>query len=49
MKKTPVVTGTINLTQVAIVSGLTEGEWVATGTTTGQPLLEGIPIKQATR
>ena len=49
LKKTPVVTGTINLTQVAIVSGLTEGEWVATGTTTGQPLLEGIPIKQATR
>jgi HlyD family secretion protein len=49
LKKTPVVTGTINLTQVSIVSGLAEGEWVATGTTTGQPLLEGIPIKKAAR
>ncbi|MDE3187421.1 MAG: efflux RND transporter periplasmic adaptor subunit [Acidobacteriota bacterium] len=43
--KTPVVTGTLNLTQVAIVSGLNEGDKVATGTTSGQPLQEGIPIK----
>ncbi len=45
LKRTPVVTGTINLTQVAIISGLTEGDTVATGTTTGQPLQEGLPIK----
>jgi HlyD family secretion protein len=45
LKRTSVVTGSINLTQVAIVSGLNEGDWVATGTTSGQPLQEGIPIK----
>jgi HlyD family secretion protein len=43
--RTPVTTGVINLTQVAILSGLKEGDWVATGTTNGQPLQEGIPIK----
>jgi HlyD family secretion protein len=43
--RTPVTTGTINLTQVAILSGLNAGEWVATGTVNGQPLQEGIPIK----
>ncbi len=44
LKKTFVVTGAINLAQVAIVSGLKDGDWVATGTTTGQPLQEGVPI-----
>ncbi|MGA2219884.1 MAG: efflux RND transporter periplasmic adaptor subunit [Terracidiphilus sp.] len=44
--RTPVTTGAINLTQVAITSGLNEGDWVATGSTTGQPLVEGIPIKK---
>jgi HlyD family secretion protein len=43
--RTPVTTGTINLTQVAILSGLKEGDTVATGTANGQPLQEGIPIK----
>jgi HlyD family secretion protein len=43
--RTAVTTGTINLTQVAILSGLNEGDWVATGTTNGQPLHEGIPVK----
>ncbi len=43
--RTDVTTGTINLTQVAILSGLREGESVAVGTTNGQPLQEGIPIK----
>jgi HlyD family secretion protein len=46
LKKTFVVTGTINISQVAIVSGLKSGDWVATGTATGQPLQEGIPIKR---
>ncbi len=45
LRKTPVVTGALNLTQVAILSGLKEGEIVATGTTSGQPLQEGMPIK----
>ncbi|MDE3202410.1 MAG: efflux RND transporter periplasmic adaptor subunit [Acidobacteriota bacterium] len=43
--RTPVETGTINLTQVAIVSGLKAGDTVATGTITGQPLQSGIPVK----
>jgi HlyD family secretion protein len=46
LKKTFVVTGALNLTQVAIVSGLKSGDWVATGTTNGLPLQEGIPIKR---
>jgi HlyD family secretion protein len=45
LKRAFVVTGTINLTQVAILSGLQEGDLVATGTSSGQPLQEGIPIK----
>jgi HlyD family secretion protein len=44
--RTPVTIGTINLTQVAILSGLNEGEWVATGTTNGQPLQESVVIKR---
>ena len=43
--RTFVTTGTINLTQVAILSGLEEGDLVATGTVNGQPLQEGVPIK----
>jgi HlyD family secretion protein len=46
LKKTYVVTGSINISQVAITSGLKDGEWVATGTATGQPLQEGVPIQR---
>jgi HlyD family secretion protein len=46
LKKTFVVTGALNLTQVAVVSGLKSGDWVATGTATGLPLQEGVPIKR---
>jgi HlyD family secretion protein len=46
LKKTYVVTGAINISQVAIKSGLKDGEWVATGTATGQPLQEGVPIQK---
>ena len=46
LRRTPVVTGTISLTQVAILSGLNVGDWVATGTISGQPLQEGAPIKE---
>jgi HlyD family secretion protein len=45
LQRTYVTTGTINLTQVAILSGLNDGDTVAVGTTNGQPLQEGIPIK----
>ena len=45
LQKTYVTTGTINLTQVAILSGLVNGDQVATGTLSGQPLQEGVPIK----
>jgi HlyD family secretion protein len=45
LKRTPVVIGKYNLTQVAILSGLNEGDWVATGTSNGTPLQEGVPIK----
>ncbi len=45
LQRTPVTTGTINLTQVAILSGLKEGDQVATVSISGQPLQEGIPIK----
>ncbi len=43
--KTPVTIGTLNLTQVAILSGLEEGDQVATGTVSGMPLREGVPVK----
>jgi HlyD family secretion protein len=43
--RTPVTTGIVNLTRVAILSGLNEGDWVATGTLSGQPLQEDVPIK----
>jgi HlyD family secretion protein len=43
--RTPVTTGTANLTQASILSGLKEGDWVASGTTNGQPLQVDVPIK----
>jgi HlyD family secretion protein len=43
--RTTVVTSITNLTRVAILSGLNEGDWVATGTLSGQPLQEGVPVK----
>ncbi|HME59124.1 MAG TPA: efflux RND transporter periplasmic adaptor subunit [Terracidiphilus sp.] len=45
LQRTYVTIGTINLTQVAILSGLDEGDIVATGSEYGQPLQEGIPVK----
>jgi HlyD family secretion protein len=43
--RTQVTTGTYNLTRQAILSGLKEGDWVATGSISGQPLQEGVPVK----
>jgi HlyD family secretion protein len=45
LQRTPVVTGAFNITQVAILSGLQQGDWVATGTSNGLPLQEGVSIK----
>lgn len=45
LQRTPVEPGTTNLTEAAILSGLREGDWVATGSINGQPLQEGVPIK----
>lgn len=43
--RTPVTTGVFNLTREAVLSGLKEGDWVATGSMNGQQLQEGVPIK----
>ena len=45
LKRTPVTYGTMNLNQVAILTGLNAGDWVATGSISGQPLQEGVPIR----
>ncbi len=46
LQRVPITIGTPNLTQVPIVSGLNDGDMVATGTVSGEPLQEGIPIKE---
>jgi HlyD family secretion protein len=46
LKRVAVTIGPPNLTQVPILSGLQDGDVVATGAVTGQPLQEGVPIKE---
>jgi HlyD family secretion protein len=46
LKRVPITIGAPNLTQVPILSGLKDGDIVATGTTSDLPLQEGIPIKE---
>jgi HlyD family secretion protein len=46
IRRRNVTTGAINLTQVQILSGLAEGDVVALGTTNGEPLAEGVPIRE---
>lgn len=46
LKRTPVTTGTYTTMQEEILSGLNEGDWVATGTPSGQPLQQNMPIKE---
>jgi HlyD family secretion protein len=46
LKRVNITIGSANLTQVPILSGLKDGDSVAIGTTNGQPLQEGIPIKE---
>lgn len=45
LHRTTVTYGTMNLNQVAIISGINPGDWVATGSISGQPLQEGVPIR----
>jgi HlyD family secretion protein len=47
--RTPVTVGTPNLVLAPILSGLKDGDIVATGTTNGLPLQEGVPIKVVVR
>ncbi|HTH41628.1 MAG TPA: efflux RND transporter periplasmic adaptor subunit [Terracidiphilus sp.] len=49
LERTNVVTGIVNLTRVAILSGLKDGDQVATGTLSTQPLQDGVPIKVVPR
>jgi HlyD family secretion protein len=43
--RTPVTTGMFNLTQEQILSGLSAGDWVATGSPSGTPLQDGMEVK----
>jgi HlyD family secretion protein len=45
LERTPVTTGALNLTEVAIASGLNEGDIVATGAISGVALRDGVPVK----
>ena len=45
LARTPVAKGAISLTQVAITSGLKDGDVVATGSLNGLPLEDGIQVK----
>jgi HlyD family secretion protein len=45
IRRKDVKTGAINLAYEQILSGLNEGDEVALGTTNGEPLAEGVPIR----
>jgi HlyD family secretion protein len=45
LRRTPVTYGAMNLNQVAILSGINAGDWIGTGSISGQPLQEGLPIR----
>jgi HlyD family secretion protein len=45
LRREPVTVGALNLTLVQILSGIKEHTVVALGTTNGQPIVEGVPIR----
>ncbi|HEY1807028.1 MAG TPA: efflux RND transporter periplasmic adaptor subunit [Acidobacteriaceae bacterium] len=45
LHRVPVTVGTVNLSDVQIVSGLQAGQTVALNTTNGQPLSDGVPVR----
>jgi HlyD family secretion protein len=45
LRRAPVKTGIITLTAIQIVDGLREGQTVALGTSNGQPIVDGVPVK----
>jgi HlyD family secretion protein len=45
LRRTPVKTGIITLTAIQIVDGLRDGQTVALGTSNGQPIVDGVPVK----
>jgi HlyD family secretion protein len=45
LHRVPVTVGTVNLSDVQIVSGLKAGDQVALNTTNGQPLSDGVPVR----
>ncbi|HEX3987242.1 MAG TPA: efflux RND transporter periplasmic adaptor subunit [Acidobacteriaceae bacterium] len=45
LHRVPVTVGTVNLSDVQIVSGLKAGQTIALSTTNGQPLSDGVPVQ----
>ncbi len=45
LHRVPVTVGKLNLVDVQIVSGIQAGDQVATTTTNGQPLIDGVPVQ----
>jgi len=45
LRRVPVKVGVNNLTAIQILSGLQDGQTVAIGTTNGQPIVDGVPVK----
>ena len=43
--RNPVTIGSINLTQVQVLTGLKDGDVVALGTTSGESITEGVPVR----
>jgi len=45
LRRVPVKVGANNLTAIQVTDGLREGQTVALGTTNGQPIVDGVPVK----
>ena len=45
VRRQPVTIGSINLTQVQVLTGLRDGDTVALSTTSGESITEGVPVR----